>query len=331
MDVLKKPLKYYGFRLKDTDLLMESQSGGAFFAIAKFFIDQGAVVYGCGMDESMHAVYMRVADPNELVKIKGSKYVQADIREAYLQIQQELDLGKKVLFSGTPCYVNAVNKFFRKHPNLENLFTVDLICHGVPSPKIFHAYLQSLEDRHHSKIVEFVFRDKTKAGWHRTLEKSRYENGDIAYTEGYSQLYYTNLPIRPSCGSCPFSTTARCGDFTVGDYWGVEQHFPDFHDNRGVSLVFLNTKRAVGLFDEILSGNEWVESDESKSVLQDNLKSHTIIPKYRDQFWSDFNKKGIDYCVNRWSPIGIPFRIRRKIHYLLKKFFHIPHDTLWGK
>lgn len=151
------------------------------------------------------------------------------------------------------------------------------------------------------------------------MEKVIYENGEEEFREGYTQLFYTNLPIRPSCGSCVYSGMKRVGDFSIGDYWGIQKVFPDFYDERGVSLIFLNTERAVAIFEKMKQDVEFVETDEERSALQQNLKSHSEIPKCSNKFWKDFNCKGIDYCMKHWSPIGgYPFKIKRKIMKLLK-------------
>lgn len=320
MNNLVNPKKIFGCKLKNKNLLMQSQSGGAFTAISQFFLKNGAIVYGCGMDENNNAVYKRVICIEDLVQIKGSKYIQSKIVDVYSLISKDLKDGKTVLFSGTPCYVSAVKNYFVKNENYDNLFLIDLICHGVPSPLVYHEYLKSLEKKKKNKIVKFIFRDKKKGGWHKHVEKIVYANGDIEYKEAYTQLFYTNLPLRPSCGECKFSSIKRSGDFTVGDYWGIQEVRPEFDDNCGVSLLFVNSERALSIFEKIKSELEYFESDEDKAIKQPNLKGHSIIPANKEQFWKDFLDKGINYCIAFYSPVGIPFRIKRKINYLLNKF-----------
>lgn len=319
MKILDSPKKIIGCKLKDKLQLMESQSGGAFTSIAEFFLKIGAVVYGCGMDEKNNAIYKRITKIDDLIQIKGSKYVQAKVEYTYLQISQDLEMGRKVLFSGTPCYVSAMNNFFSNNKNYCNLYTVDLICHGVPSPKVYYDYLNALENKNKSKIVSFVFRDKKKAGWHKHIEKIVYANNKEEYAEAYTQLFYTNLPLRPSCGKCQYSSMQRPGDFTVGDYWGIEESNPQFDDNCGVSLLFLNTDRAVIIFEKIKDKLEYFYTDKINSIRQPNLIHSSVIPSNKEKFWSDYTKKGIKYCINFYSPIGIPFRIKRKIKYLICK------------
>lgn len=346
---MSKPLKIFGIKLKNEKKLLESQSGGAFSLIAEHFIEQGAVVYGVGQNSNNDAIYMKVETVDDLSKIKGSKYVQAKLGNTYHLIKNDLEKGKVVLFSGTPCYVYAMKLYVEMLKNKDNLYTVDLICHGVPSPKVYHNYLQYLEKQVGARVKKFVFRDKnyggsvrklksewlhphnavkksgkvvcgqSGGGWHEHVEKIIYENGDEEYREEYTQLFYTNLPIRPSCGNCQFSNMNRIGDFTVGDYWGVNRVFPEFDDERGVSLIFCNNNRSVQIFELLLSNVEYIETDEEHAALQHNLKQSSNIPKQSKQFWKDFNNKGIGYCIKHWSPIGgYPFRIKRKLLKLLK-------------
>lgn len=161
---MNKPFKIYACKLKDKELLMQSQSGGAFSAIAMCILKKDGVVYGCGMDTKNRAVYKRIDSIDDLIDLKGSKYVQADIGTTFNDIKTDLDRGTLVLFSGTPCYVNSVNLFFKNHKNRENLYTVDIICHGVPSPMVYKDYLKLCEEKENSKVVKFFFREKISGG-----------------------------------------------------------------------------------------------------------------------------------------------------------------------
>ena len=161
---MQSPKKVICCKLKDTEKLMASQSGGAFTAIATAFLKCGGIVYGCGMDNSNQAVYKRIDHIEKLEEIKGSKYVQAKLGNTYAGIEADLKLGRIVLFSGTPCYVMAVKQYFSKSKFYYNLYTVDLICHGVPSPRVYNSYLHYLERKMKSKIKEFIFRDKIGGG-----------------------------------------------------------------------------------------------------------------------------------------------------------------------
>lgn len=161
----------------------------------------------------------------------------------------------------------------------------------------------------------------SKGGGHKHVEKIIYENGHKEYREEYTQLYYTNLPIRPSCGICQFSNMNRIGDFTVGDYWGIDKICPEFDDNNGISIVLCNSKRAVNIFEILKNEMEYIEVTEEQAVLQHNLKQSSEIPIQSKAFWKDFKHKGIGYCIKHWSPIGgYSFRIKRKILKYLNRW-----------
>lgn len=168
---MQSPKKVICCKLKDTEKLMASQSGGAFTAIATAFLGCGGVIYGCGMNDSNQAIYKRIDHIEKLEEIKGSKYVQAKLGNIYAEIEEDLKSGRIVLFSGTPCYVMAVKQFFATNSFSKNLYTVDLICHGVPSPKVYNNYLHYLERKMKSRIKTFIFRDKIGGGGTNTWKK----------------------------------------------------------------------------------------------------------------------------------------------------------------
>lgn len=315
----KIPKKVYGVKIKDKSKLMESQSGGAFTAIAEWFLEHGAVVYGCGMDSSLNAVYKRISCIDDLHLIKGSKYVQAFLGDTFECVRKDLDCGRIVLFSGTPCYVYAVQKVVSLNTNRNNLYTIDIICHGVPSPLVYKTYLRELEEIANSKISAYIFRDK-KEGWSKHVEKVKYENGLEEIREDYTRLFYTNLSLRPSCGKCPFSRIDRTSDFTIGDFWGVQNTFPAFKDDKGVSIVFLNSQRGISIFSEIADKMEILETDIDHGM-QPNLKYSSRIPVLKNYFWKDFRKNGTLYCVKKWPPIiELPIVIKSKIKKFVGRF-----------
>lgn len=158
----------YAVQLADADERLHSQSGGMFFAIAEYFIANGGVVYGCGLDEHFAAVHKRCADIGTCEELRGSKYVQSDMKDCYGQVVRDLQAGRQVLFSGTPCQgqglLNRIDEKYR-----ENLFVVDIVCHGVPSPMVWQDYLKYVEGIHGS-ICKVNFRDKENYGWHSHVE-----------------------------------------------------------------------------------------------------------------------------------------------------------------
>lgn len=314
------PAKIYGVKLKDREKKMRSQSGGAFTAIAEYFLGRGAVIYGCGMDQQLHAVYKRITSVNDLDEIKGSKYVQAELGSTLKQINDDLTANKIVLFSGTPCYAAAVIQFTRRNKNHHNLHTVDFICHGVPSPKVYYKYIEEMQTIGRRKVTSFIFRDKRQMGWTKHIETLMYSDGKIETSENYTRLFYTNLSLRPSCGKCRFASPKRVADFTIGDFWGVQNAYSDFYDPTGVSIIFLNTAYAVEVFQNFSDSLDVIETDLSH-VMQPNLQSPSKIPVFRGLFWKDFNKRGVLYCSKKWPQIIEIIKFPVYVKAYIRNFF----------
>lgn len=167
-----RPLKIIGVKLKDNEKRMQSQSGGAFAAIAEYFLKQGAVVYGCSLNSDLNAVYSRITSVDELNTIKGSKYVQATLGDTLKNVLNDLKSDKTVLFSGTPCYVAACKLYIDSKNYGSRLFTVDIICHGVPSPLVYKTYIKELSEKEKCEVRKYIFRDKTGGGVETTRGKN---------------------------------------------------------------------------------------------------------------------------------------------------------------
>ncbi|WP_443668313.1 Coenzyme F420 hydrogenase/dehydrogenase, beta subunit C-terminal domain [Holdemanella porci] len=312
-----KPVKVYGAKLKDKEKLLKSQSGGAFTAIAEFFLSKGAIVYGCSLDDKLNAVYARITSFKDLEKVKGSKYVQAKLGDTLKNVLKDLESDKIVLFSGTPCYVAACKQFIDLKKYGNQLFVVDIICHGVPSPLVYKAYLDEVSKKENCDVQNYIFR--YKSGGDKTIERIIYSNGKEELTENYIKLFYTNLALRPSCGKCQFAKIERVSDFTIGDFWGIKNSFPDFSSNDGVSVILCNNERAVKIFSNIQSQFDAFVTD-IHHALQPNLKKASKVPFYRYLFWKDFYKHGVLYCSKKWSPIvEFPNVLKQRIKMLIKR------------
>ena len=273
----------YAFMRNDINKRMESQSGGAFSAIAERVIQQGGVVYGVALDEQRQAVYIRVEKEEELIKLKGSKYVQANLKDTYEKIKDDIK-SQKVLFGGTPCYVAGLKNYLQ-NVNTDNLLTCDLICHGVPSPSVYNDYLEHLKNRHEN-FADFKFRDKTVTGWHGHMETYEDENGNLVADDVYANIFYTDACLRESCYNCQYANTERVADITVGDFWGIEKVFPKIDDNKGVSLVLVNSEKGHTFWKE--HKNDEIIECEIDKCLQRNLQIPTPRSHQTEEFWIDY-------------------------------------------
>ena len=223
-------------------------SGGVFKALADNVLAKGGVVCGAAFDDSfLHLNHVVVRKASDLGAVLTSKYVQSDIKNVYGEIKTELKNGKQVLFAGCPCQVDAL-KTYLAGIDSGRLLTVDLLCHGVPSPLAYRTFIQET-NYENKKIVNVNFRAKDK-GW-GSLIRIDYHDKTIAYStpDGpFMRVFYAGMDLRPSCYTCPYSSQKRIGDITLGDYWGVKK---EWNDGKGTSIVFAHTLKGAAAIDEI--------------------------------------------------------------------------------
>ncbi len=249
------PLQAYAAQNRKPQALGSSSSGGVFAAAAQAMLDAGGAVCGCLLDNHLQAVHVLTQAPETVAQMQGSKYVQSDLREVYPQIRQRLDRGQPVLFVGTPCQVAGLKAFLPTEP--EHLITLDLVCHGVPSPWLLSQYLAQIANTK-GPVLHLAFRDKPRWGW-RSQGTITYARGaKIKYrsispfNSSYYQLYYhRNCVSRMSCYSCPYACTTRVGDLTLGDYWNAREAELEMDWQKGVSLVLANTAKGEAFLSKL--------------------------------------------------------------------------------
>lgn len=225
----------YIVRNLDPAVVEESTSGGVFTACAAHILGEGGVVYGAGYDADMRVVCKRAESADELKEMRGSKFVQSDLGDAFEKVKNDLAIGKSVLFTGTPCQVEGLVSFLKGKP--EHLFCIDFVCRGVPSPKLWHNYVQMMQNKFGSRITGARFKHKTY-GYHATTMKIDFANGKTYYGSGridpMMKAFVTELASRPSCSACAFKTVKRCSDITMFDCYGYAKVTGLLDDNRGV-------------------------------------------------------------------------------------------------
>lgn len=242
-----KPQEVLAAINKDEKVRMESSSGGIFTLLAEEIINQGGAVFGVRFDDQWQAVFDCAETTEALAAFRGSKYLQARVGNSYVQCKQLLDQGRQVLFSGTQCQIAGLLHFLRKpYPNL---LTVDFICHGVPSPKVWQHYLDEAVKAGKKAITDIKFRDK-RQGWKRFSFALDYNEQHHSYTltsafdqNPFMRAFLANIILRPSCHSCPAKAGRGHSDITMADFWGIDQVNPEMFDDRGTSLVLIHTER----------------------------------------------------------------------------------------
>lgn len=322
--IVNEPQGVYSGWSSDEVVRIKSSSGGAFTEIARPILEDGGVVFGCALDENLQAYHTYVETIDDLAdKLRGSKYVQSRIGNSYAKAKDFLKQGRKVLFSGTPCQIAGLKNYLRKE--YENLVTVDLICHGVPSPMLFEDYKNFMQKHENMKLTKVSFRCK-KSSWifyNMTLtghvEKSSAEKTYIGnyYEDPYIRGFLRDYFLRPSCHQCHFTSTKRCSDFTIADWWGYRKENPIDKDFalKGVSLVLVNTDKASILLHSIKMQLRTRTIDEAKKT---NISlSHPFpMQENREQFWKDYEKMSFDEVVRKYMmPEKVSWAINMKQHH----------------
>ena len=280
---------YYAAAIKDEGLLKHSSSGGMFIALATAFIHQGGFVCGCVFNEKMQAVHVVTDRLEEVEKMMGSKYVQSSITESLCVVKNLLQEGKKVLFTGTACQIAAVKKYTK---NGTNLFCVDILCHGVPSPLYLKKYVDYLETKHRGRVSRLEFRNKEKRGWgseHRTyyeIDKNGTIKGYRPNLPSYFCAFFWGLNLRESCYHCKFTGTNRISDITIGDFWGYWSYFKKEFP-QGISIMSINSPKGSELLDLIKDAMEYLIEVPQKDALGTNTNFYhpTEKPSTRDGFY----------------------------------------------
>lgn len=260
-----KPLCAYAACINDSEKIMNSTSGGAFAALAEAVLKGGGIVFGAALEKDKDGFIVRHIDvdsTDNLGKILKSKYVQSKTEKAFLKAKEYLENGKTVLYSGTPCQIAGLKGFLGKE--YENLFTADLVCHGVPDITLFRDYIKSIEKRENIKITDFSFRDKNQGWEHLANYTYTAPNGTSAThcintsSIDYSYLYafLKKIPLRENCYTCKYAGSNRPADITLGDFWGIEREHPNMltknggklDSGNGISCVIINTQKGSELF-----------------------------------------------------------------------------------
>ena len=246
----------YAVYSKNEKLRLESSSGGIFSEIAKVVIEEQGVVYGAAYSNDFTVEHKGITEEQELYKLRGAKYSQSDLKEVYVEIQENLEQGKKVLFSGTPCSVAGLKTFLRK--DYENLLCIDFICHGVPSPRAWKEYTKyrALKDYHEELPLRINLRSKT-TGWSHYHYSIQYEYSDgtiYSVRNGqdlFMKLFVEDYINRSSCSNCMFKGDQREGDLTIADFWGIWDVLPEMDDDKGTSAVLIHSKKGKAVFKRI--------------------------------------------------------------------------------
>lgn len=306
-------LDVYAVRHKSEDIRKNSRSGGVFTALSDYVFSVGGVVYGCALDDSFFAYHLRATNAFERDKMRGSKYIQSRMGDCYKSLKSDLDSGKVVLFSGTSCQIDGARKFLGKY--YSNLLLVDIVCHGVPSPKVWSSYL-SWESKNNN-VDSVDFRNKNKFGWRDHTASIYLKNGRVIHSKVWTALFYSHLILRPSCYECPYKSIHHPGDITIADYWGIEKAAPSMDDNKGTSLVLVNTDLGDYFFQKCKESIVF-QSTRIEDSMQEPFISPFPKPKDRDEFWSFYNNYNFSKVAKKYGNYNMRSILKQQIKNIIK-------------
>lgn len=313
---------------KNMRVRWDSTSGGAFSALADTMYEEGGYVSGAIYNEDFSVRNYISNNPDDLQKLRSSKYLQSNAEGIYSQIRDLLRAGEKVLACGTPCQMAALRSFL--HKDYENLIIVDFICRGVNSPKVYRKYLDSLERQYGGKVVYVKAKNK-ELGWRNLTRKVVFDNGKVYYgvrmDDDFRRGYHTNVFCRPSCYHCQYKGFPRMADITIADYWGIEKVDKNLDNNIGTSMILLNSRKGIEYFEKVKDKLEWEET-KFESILPGNialLKSIEPAKIDRKLFFEDLDRGTFDDVVRKYFPKNNTesFSVKQRIKNIVKPYYFI--------
>lgn len=306
------PINHYIIQNKNKDILRDSTSGGFFSVISEYAVQNHGVVFGASFDDQMELRHTYAESYAECHPFRGSKYVQSQIKDSYQKAKDFLHQGRLVVFSGTPCQIAGLKSYLRK--DYENLITVDLVCHGVPSPLLLKKYLEYHSKGKNSPIIGYLSRDKYY-GYSYSTASIFFKDKNVSYHKGKESdimlgLYFKNICSRPSCYQCHYKTIHRISDFTIFDCWDAPSTSKEFSD-QGATNIFIHTEKGNALFKKIKIHFIYKTEDIQKIILRDGIMIKNSVSQnpYRDAFFRDLNVMNFDQIKKKYLPQSLIKRI----------------------
>jgi coenzyme F420-reducing hydrogenase beta subunit len=289
--------KVYAAKNKNTDIRMQSSSGGIFTLVAEWVLENNGVVFGAKFNDKLEVVHDYIENKEQIELLRGSKYLQSKIGLSYSKVKEFLENGRKVLFTGTPCQIEGLLSFLNK--KYDNLYTQDIVCHGVPSPLVWKKYLE------YKKFPKQInFRNKEQTGWTNYQVQYKYESNKELVDhkkDSYMKLFLKNLDLRESCYSCSFKKIIRNSDITIADFWGINAVNAEFNDEKGISAIIINSEKGLEIFNKINSKIEFIEED-IKNIIKYNscICNSAAYNEKRKEFFEELKENDFEYIMKKY-------------------------------
>ena len=314
-DVKKEnDIQAYACINKNNEIRKNSSSGGVFYLLAKNILSKNGVIFGARFNDDFEVVHDYIEKVEDIYLFQGSKYVQSTIHDSYKKAKKFLDCNRLVLFTGTPCQIEGLLSYLQK--GYPNLITQDIICHGVPSPKLFKLYKENIQNKYGDEITKINFRNKTSS-WKNyemsiDLKNHHYEishNDDV-----YMKAFLNDIALRDSCYQCNAKKKHRLSDITLADFWGIESVLPEMDDDKGTSLVIINSTLGKQLFEEIKDQINYKEVEYEKAIANNpSLYQSVNRPKNRDTYLDNVTADNLNDITKKYTTVSIFKKIIRKI------------------
>ena len=318
----ENPLCYAAYSL-DESLRMASSSGGIFSELANLILEQNGLIFGCVFDgPECNVIHISVDKKEDLAKMRGSKYVQSDLQNTFIEGKRALDTGRKVLFSGTPCQIAGLNRFLAK--DYPNLITVEVICHGAPVPGVWKKYLHDFRKQYKmDKINSIFFRNKDN-GWKRfrmyTCGSAHGSDTAIKisrfmWDDSFMRAFLLDYSLRLSCYNCKAKSGASCADITLGDFWGIEHGYINFpNDDKGISAVILHSEKGKHLFQSCNERIRYCNVSLQNIIRGNPAYIHSaVMPRMYKFFMNSYRDSDFEKIVAEVYILSLPVHILRKL------------------
>lgn len=302
---------------KDINIRMSSRSGGVFTACSDYILNHKGVVYGCVLTNDLNAVHFRATSKSDRDKMRGSKYIESKLGDTFKYVRKDLLEGKLVLFSGTSCQVAGLQKYLDNE--YDNLICIDILCYGVPSVKVWHQYVK-WQEKKNGKCIGADFRNKKDYGWAEAVETLIFQRKNKIHKKDsriFTNIFYSNMILRPSCYECRYKNIWYPGDITIGDYWEIDRVYPEINDNKGVSLVMINNNKGMQLINAIKESVEWYVTPYEKSI-RNSMLFAAKRPDNREEFWKEFKFKSFNFIASKYANYGYKQKLKEKVKSFLR-------------
>lgn len=301
--------------------LRNAASGGMFYILAKYVIENKGVVFGVTYDKDLNTIHKYAETLDDCRQFCGSKYVRSDLKNTYKEAEKFLKDGRVVLYTGTACQISGLKNYLGKE--YDNLILCDILCHANPSPKVFKLYKENLEKKYSKKVKDIKFRSKEN-GWKNSTPIIEFNDNSKIEDITFYKVFVAELINRPSCNVCVFASKNRISDFTIGDFWGIEKVKPNLDYTKGVSLLIVNSekgKKILNIFKDTTSILEKIDIDIAAEY---NHFSNVPAHKNRNKFFKGVENGFINSdnsidVMNKYTKVSIVRKVLRKSKSMIKK------------